>query len=322
MIMLVNSGVFVCITRFVWKKPLDIRFTKERAISFFLQTLVSCYTLLISGAVSPLLCYKQLDGTQVMVRSPGVVCYGEEWSKYYGTIIFFAILYGAIFPFSFLCLLITKKQTNSESNSSINYLSPFVSQFSAQYFWWEIPILVRKALFVIVIGLIPVYPGSSAPYFGCICMMFAFLSLETFLEPFKHRYTAKRSEMWSFVILLVLLSDALVFKSDGVSYTTKTAFSALLILIVALAFASLFQVWLNKLSLCGNFWKQQTTSTQVVIAVDAELQVPKTTSDFHSGSFEPVSSEYVHDNSTNLYGILPQPHHNATGEKIQTFANP
>jgi hypothetical protein len=172
LLMLLNTAVFVALNRFWWKKSVDIQFTRHRAASFFLQTLLSCYTLLISGATSPLICFKQRDGKQVMVRSPGVVCYQSEWNKYFGSILFFVILYGALSPIALLVMLFVNRHRPAEMPEQ-NYLLSFTYNYKKH---WEIPTIVRKSLFLIITGLIPAYPSSNAPYFACICLVFAFLS--------------------------------------------------------------------------------------------------------------------------------------------------
>eukprot|EP00475_Leptophrys_vorax_P002982 TRINITY_DN11712_c0_g2_i1.p1 TRINITY_DN11712_c0_g2~~TRINITY_DN11712_c0_g2_i1.p1 ORF type:complete len:242 (+),score=50.23 TRINITY_DN11712_c0_g2_i1:100-726(+) len=112
------------------------------------------------------------------------------------------------------------------------YFGPFVQTFRTQYFFWDIVILTKRALFVITAAFIPAHPGDSTLYFACIFIVFVYLALEFFFRPFKNDSVAKRSATWSLLAVLILLSDSLVFKSSGASDRVKNAFSILMIVLV------------------------------------------------------------------------------------------
>jgi hypothetical protein len=237
-LVIANCLAFALLSKFVWKKGVDFKFLRTRAITFLLQTVVSCYTLLISGAVSPFICLKQADGTEIMVKNPAITCTGGEWLKHYPVVMFLIILYGAFVPLSFLGLLVFNRN-NLDDPDVQHYIGTFTRQYKPKFFWWDIIFLLKRALFVVISSLIPANPGNSAPYFGCIFLIFGYLCLEFFVHPYKRTIVAKRSAVWSLLAVMVLMADGLVFKSSSSSDITKYAYSIVMLLLILLAIATL-----------------------------------------------------------------------------------
>jgi hypothetical protein len=236
-LVILNSTVFITISKFVQKKQVDFLFVRQRCASFFLQSVVSCYTLIIAGAASPLVCLEQSDGSRTMVRNPSISCYSGEWNANYPIIVLFLVLYAAVFPLILLILLFVNRK-NLQEPHMIEYFGSFTRQYKPNFFWWEFVFLTKRALFVAVSGMIPAHPGDSSPYFGCIFLLFGYMAIEFFINPFRRALTAKRSAMWYFVAVLVLMSDGLVFKSDGPSLLIKYVWSIIMLLLIILACAT------------------------------------------------------------------------------------
>jgi hypothetical protein len=234
---LLNGSVFVVVSTVFRKQKVDFHFLRQRCASFFLQTVVSCYTLIISGATSPLICLKQADGSETLVRNPSISCRAGEWNIEYPTIVFFLVLYAGIFPILLLFVLIINRK-KLEHPQMIVYFGSFTRQYKPDFFWWEIVFLIKRAMFVAVSGLIPARPGDSTPYFACIFLLFGYMSIELFVNPFRQTLTAKRSAMWYFVAVLVLMSDALVFKNDESSNFIKLSWSIVMLLLIVLSFST------------------------------------------------------------------------------------
>jgi hypothetical protein len=230
-VVLLNSAFFYIYTKITLKKSVDFSFLRNRALSFLFDTLVSCYTLLISGAISPFICLGQIDGSARMVKNPTSKCYVDgDWKDQLGTMVFFLIVYAFLLPMIFLFVLLwNRKQLNSEKVQL--YLGSFVNHYKPQYFWWEVLFMVCRLLFVVISALIPEFPDDSAPYFGCFFLIFGFLSLEFFVHPFRRATAAKISAMWSLLAILVLMSDGLVFKSET-SATLKTTYAYLMLFLI------------------------------------------------------------------------------------------
>jgi hypothetical protein len=290
-LLLLNALVFVLVTKFILRRPIDFLFTRQRAISFFLQTLVSCYTLLISGAFSPLVCLQQNDGKQTLVRSPSIECHGSEWQMYYGSIVTFLVIYAAIFPLSFLGLLIFNRKAirSAENRTQVSFMSPFTDQYKRRYFWWEVISLSRKALFVIITGLIPAFPSNSAPYFGCIFAVFFFLGMELFFEPFKQSLSAKGSSMWSVVIVLVLLADGLIFKSASIPSSTKTAFAVVMLIVIILALCTVLRMCINTDVLFNKCFKEISSGSDGLVG-DVEIKSREMLKEAFSRPLEEVTN--------------------------------
>jgi hypothetical protein len=103
-------------------------------------------------------------------------CYGPEWQKNLGTVSLFLIVYGICFPVIFLALLFVNRSRSDKEGiqGNMDSFKPYWTKF----FWWE---LIKRALFVIISGLIPAHPRDSTPYFGCIFLIFGFMALEFFV---------------------------------------------------------------------------------------------------------------------------------------------
>jgi hypothetical protein len=127
-VVLMNSTGFILTRKFILKESINFQFVLHKSVSFFLQSVVSCYTLLISGAVSPLICLKQDDGTSTMVRNPSVLCFSGDWNAKYPVMILFLVLYAAIFPVLFLSLLLWNRKRLNEP-SVLQYFGSFTKQY-------------------------------------------------------------------------------------------------------------------------------------------------------------------------------------------------
>eukprot|EP00475_Leptophrys_vorax_P007542 TRINITY_DN14782_c0_g1_i1.p1 TRINITY_DN14782_c0_g1~~TRINITY_DN14782_c0_g1_i1.p1 ORF type:complete len:341 (+),score=63.48 TRINITY_DN14782_c0_g1_i1:374-1396(+) len=234
-----NCLVFVLISKFAFKKPVEWSFLHQRAVSFSFQTILSCFTLLISGAVSPLICLNQSDGSQIMVRNPSAKCKTGEWNDNLGMVIFFLVLYTIILPVAFGALLVHYRHCLNDPVIH-GYFGSFTKSFKPQYFFWELFLLTKRGLFVVIAAFIPAFPGDTTFYFGCILVIFSYLGLEFIFHPFLQDYVARRSAIWSLLTVLVLMSDSLVFKSSGTTAETKYAFSVVMLVLIIMAISSMF----------------------------------------------------------------------------------
>jgi hypothetical protein len=238
-LVIVNGIVFICVSKFIQKRQVDLQFVRQRCLSFFLQSVISCYTLIIAGAVSPLICLEQPDGSQTMVRNPSIFCHTEEWNANFSVIVLFLVIYAGLFPLTLLVMLIMHRHRLHEPHMITLYGS-FTRQYKANFYWWEMIFLTKRALFVTVSGMIPAHPGDSSPYFACIFLLFGYMGFEFFINPFKRTLTAKRSAMWNFIAILVLMSDGLVFKSNEPSQLVKYFWSTIMLILIVLAMATAF----------------------------------------------------------------------------------
>jgi hypothetical protein len=248
-LVLCNASIFLMSSRFLTKRPIDFVLVRQRCVSFLILSIVSCYTLLIAGAISPFICLKQADGSETMVKNPTIRCYAGLWNEKFPVFVSFLTLYAGIFPLVLLSLLVYNRKRLDEP-AVMQYFGSFTRQYKLQLFWWEVVFLMKRALFVAVAALIPAHPGDSAPYFACIFLLFGYLAIEFVVNPFRRSMTSKRSAMWSLIAVLVLMSDGLVFKSYQSSEVTKYAWSIIMILLIFLALSttlfSLFQWIKNK----------------------------------------------------------------------------
>jgi hypothetical protein len=225
-------------SKFILHKEVDIRFSETRAATFLFHTVVNCYTLLVSGAVSPFVCIVQNDGTANMIKNPSELCYsGTEWKSHFPTMVLALITYLILLPIG-LTIFFLFNRRNLDGAKVFDFLHPLTSVYKPRYFWWEVVALLSRAAFVVISSLIPAYPEDSAPYFGSFFIILSSLSLEFFVMPFKRLIMAKISALWSLLICVVLMTDGLIFKSS-LDRNSKTACSVLMLLLILFAIGTI-----------------------------------------------------------------------------------
>jgi hypothetical protein len=225
---------------------------KRKSIMSLLSFPISMlYTLLVAGALSPFMCKKMTNSSFVLISSPSILCYESVWNRFYPLVVSFIILYIVLFPL-FVIALFWKNRSNVHSPLFMQNYGHLISSFRESFFFWELVVFVRKGVFAGLAQSIPLYPsGDTEPYFLSVLFLFFFLGIETFFSPFKKHSVFVKSFMWTILAILLLLCDGFVFKSVDVSSFQKTAFGALMIVLIVgtllVSVGALFlEIWTNK----------------------------------------------------------------------------
>jgi hypothetical protein len=211
----------------------------HKADSFALLTIISLYTMVVSALFSTVKCHSQPDGSQTLIDNNSIKCFEGEWKeKHLAAIVFFAIVYLILFP----CWLFNifwrtsldfqgaPPQSRAWYLGSAQHLSFLRKTYKKRYHWWTVIELVKRlALVSIASFLTSVDEAKTVNYLATVLLLISFLLLDVAVLPYNSFETLRLALLWNSVALLVLLSDALMFKAKSVSDSAKNGVAATLI---------------------------------------------------------------------------------------------
>jgi hypothetical protein len=121
------------------------------------------------------------------------------------------------------------------------YFGSFTKQVKPNFFWWEFMSLAKSIILVTAISMVQEDAEDSSAYFAILFILLGYLAIETFCSPYLNSNTAKRSAMWSFIAILLVIADAVVFKSNQASEATKFAWAMVMIILIILALCTVIK---------------------------------------------------------------------------------
>jgi hypothetical protein len=264
--------------------------------SFAMLTMSSLYTLIVLALFSTIKCHTQPDGTQTLIDNNSIKCFQGEWKeKHLGAIVFFAILYLLLFPSWVLNVFLRFSLDNLKVPlhsrawylGSAHHLSFLRKTFKRNYFWWfAVELLKRVAIVTIGAFLSGVDDSKTVNYLATVLLLISFLLLDVAVMPYSTFASLRLALLWNSVALLVLLSDALMFKAKSVSDSAKNAVAGALIASICSAF---LVVLLFKLP---RFHKKQGTLDLGESGADIQIHHTGGMSvQMHAESFELIRSQ-------------------------------
>jgi hypothetical protein len=152
----------------------------EKAMWIFGAGVGPLYTYLISVAMAPFRCLKQIDGSYTLVPSPNLDCFDAQWNRNLATIML-GLLMVFLIP-TFFIYILWKYRPDFSSNVFHFRYGYLVSGVKPKFYWWNILQLCRKTLVVMMIDL----TNGSDPFlrtFLVIIIMFGFMHVESLLRP-------------------------------------------------------------------------------------------------------------------------------------------
>jgi hypothetical protein len=152
----------------------------EKSIFIIGSGLGPLYTFLITIALSPFRCLKQVDDSLTLVPSPNLDCYDANWSQNWGTILL-GLSYIILIPAYFIFVL-WRNRSNFESNQFYFRYRYLISGLKPQFYWWNVYQLLRKTLLVMMIDLTNSFDDFARKYLVFIALLGGML-VETLLQP-------------------------------------------------------------------------------------------------------------------------------------------
>jgi hypothetical protein len=170
------------------------------------------YTYVIVEAARPFSCRRNPNGTHTLVSSPDLDCYDQEWFSHFGVVLFFIILYVVIIPGALMWAFFHYRNRVGTSWFNIRF-GMIVAQYKDDLFFWELVLIVKRALFSIIANIIGPIVNSATKLFLVTCLIFGFLILEIVFLPFRSAISNQSNQLY----VVFLFDSSLNIFSGGAS---------------------------------------------------------------------------------------------------------
>jgi hypothetical protein len=123
----------------------------DRAIALYLKMIMGMATYVVMVGFAPFRCYLQMDGTYTLVPSSDLNCYDEQWMSHINIIV---LGLAQIFLLPLLVLLIFRIYRGHLDENRFKWRFGLLTlSYLDQFYWWEVVVLFRKLVFVMVVDL-------------------------------------------------------------------------------------------------------------------------------------------------------------------------
>jgi hypothetical protein len=154
------------------------------SIRTFLVLITMSYAYVIVEAARPFSCRRNPNGTYTLVSSPDLDCYDKEWFSHAGVVVFFILIYVVVFPGALLWAFFKFKDRVGTPWFNIRF-GVVVAQFKDEHYFWEMVVLLKRALFSVIANIIGPVVNSATKLFLVTCLIFGFLVVEIVFLPFR-----------------------------------------------------------------------------------------------------------------------------------------
>jgi hypothetical protein len=155
----------------------------RRVFALFSFLVIALYTFSISAVFSPFACVSQPDGTQTLAKYPGTKCFESSWMRKIYYIVIFALIYCVFIPV-FLVVLFYRHRNDLDKFSA--RFTNLVSPYKREFFYWELVLMMRKALFMVLNDFLTLSSGYLARFFVGIGLLCAFLWCDAVFRPYRN----------------------------------------------------------------------------------------------------------------------------------------
>jgi hypothetical protein len=158
--------------------------------------------------------------------------------------VFFCFIYFLVIPLWVFNLLLRFKHDDDPqvhkkrlcSKTGIQHLTFLTQPFRKKYYWWSAIDLLKRLAFTASGSFLKSFEDSnSVSYYTTVVFLFIFLMIDITFMPYSDEISLRVSLLWNSVALVILVSDALIFKVASVSALAKLALAILLILCVCVS---------------------------------------------------------------------------------------
>lgn len=180
--------VFVCVyiaANYRYMNPITKRSVQDKCVQCVLVIMTVLYVFMASKAMEPLDCTTQPDGRRSMDANPEIECTFLEgdYARLQVSSFFFFVTYGIGIP-SVLFYILYKARKNKKMGD-VGFVQRFgwlYLRYNRDYYFWEIFVLVRKLLLVLIQMVYNAEPVSQA--LGCIMVLAVALAAHLRYMPF------------------------------------------------------------------------------------------------------------------------------------------
>jgi hypothetical protein len=182
-------------------------FAMRKALYVLDKIILLLFTLITSSFFSVFDCTMVQPGVYVMRLETTIQCFDSKWKREFVQVGIFGCLYLIAFPLR-LVWIYRKMYLSVDAMYNPNYYH-LIKGFKRHYYWWDIVNVLKRLLFVLGAQFIFNSLTSTSRTMLSGLILFGFFWLETFINPYMSGAVAKNN--WNFVLVLILLCQALVF---------------------------------------------------------------------------------------------------------------
>jgi hypothetical protein len=212
------------------------KFMINRSISLFLLGISSLYALLTSTALAPFSCVEVGSSKFVIASSADISCYEGEWVQNLPTMSFFLFLYFVCFPLGVLYVLVINRENLNSTQFQERY-GNFVNGYRWSYSYWHVVVLFKNLTISTLMKFLSSNQEESLSSFATVIILILFVLLNISCMPFRQTNDMIQSCVWIALLVVLILSNSLVFSNDKISNESKRAAEVLAIIFICLALA-------------------------------------------------------------------------------------
>jgi hypothetical protein len=156
-----------------------------KAISTVVFVMITLWTSSIATTLSAFNCVKEPDGTLTVSRDSSQSCFDGGWLANVFTISLSILIYLIVVPGALIYICWINRRTHGLTSFLAKYES-LVYPYRYPYFFWELVVMLKRAMFVISIDFLR--SSSYEVRFGVsIFVLFVFFWLDVIFVPFSSR---------------------------------------------------------------------------------------------------------------------------------------
>ena len=180
-----------------WAHTKEVFF--ERLVFLGIATVSVCYTLIISTTLDPFRCTFQVDGRRSLTTEPAIICYEGEWLSNLPIAVVAFVTYVVGIPVFFGAMLFSFRHRLSSPRAagSIGYL---YKKYEAEWFYWDVVVMVRKALLVSILPFAS--PATIQSALAVLLYLFALLG-QAFARPYLNTDHDRMDSMMLFITFII-----------------------------------------------------------------------------------------------------------------------
>jgi len=196
------------------------------------QVWQALYITISLVAFLPFQCYSHPNGKLSILQFPHVICWEEGYSRWFGTGVFFTLLYGVGFFGACLYANIVAVRRTAQSPVYLQYFRFLFFRFRVDKWFWGTVLMIRSLL----ISLVPIAGAGDGNlqilYFGMVLAIF--VPLQCYVMPWKTKILNLADTIVMIMLWLILIAaSAFTEKAEGAQ---EDAFTVFIITIFGISF--------------------------------------------------------------------------------------
>ncbi|KAJ5073141.1 insulin-like growth factor binding proteinn-terminal [Anaeramoeba ignava] len=236
----------------------------EKLYSSFLNAFVAfcflAYLFLCQWIFTLFSCTKQANGVYTLNAAPSYRCYNDPWWKKMvipGAIFGFLYVIGIPALIIFMLVYHSKYHTEKVFDSRLSLLC---SRFRREWFFWELVVMARKAIFVFVLLYFNFIADLQIRLL--ILILLVAIILQAVFEPYDTK-GRNRTELILLSVLEIVMLSSFVFRSnESGDSETKEIVEFIVLILIWIGIVIIFFVFLNEMKERIKYKKNQIKTAE------------------------------------------------------------